>query len=191
MKLIQCSKSAIHCFSVAQSCPILCNPMDCSTSGFSVLYHCLNSCPLSWWCHPTILSSVVPLYFCLQSQNQGLFQWVSSSDQLYFNRKRSYILSILRNRELSSPNVKTHLNPGLLDFSLENFIFLNYSVIFLFFLWCAIFFLTHASRLSKKASKMHVFFNLHFWLFFAYIISFVPNTNDLFTLSNDPTDILN
>ena len=26
-----------------------------------------NSCPLSWWCHPTISSSVVPLSFCLQS----------------------------------------------------------------------------------------------------------------------------
>ena len=27
----------------------------------------LNSCPLSWWCHPTISSSVVPFSFCLQS----------------------------------------------------------------------------------------------------------------------------
>ena len=27
----------------------------------------LNSCPLSWWCHPTISSSVVPLSSCLQS----------------------------------------------------------------------------------------------------------------------------
>ena len=26
-----------------------------------------NSCPLSWWCHPTISSSVVPFTFCLQS----------------------------------------------------------------------------------------------------------------------------
>ena len=26
-----------------------------------------NSCPLSWWCHPTISSSVVPFSFCLQS----------------------------------------------------------------------------------------------------------------------------
>ena len=26
-----------------------------------------NSCPLSWWCHPTILSSVVPFSSCLQS----------------------------------------------------------------------------------------------------------------------------
>ena len=28
---------------------------------------CLNSCPLSWWCHPTISSSVVPFSSCLQS----------------------------------------------------------------------------------------------------------------------------
>ena len=27
------------CCSVAQSCPTLCNPMDCSTPGFPVLYH--------------------------------------------------------------------------------------------------------------------------------------------------------
>ena len=27
----------------------------------------LNSCPLSWWCHPTISSSAAPFSFCLQS----------------------------------------------------------------------------------------------------------------------------
>ena len=26
-----------------------------------------NSCPLSWWCHPTISSSVIPLSSCFQS----------------------------------------------------------------------------------------------------------------------------
>ena len=26
-----------------------------------------NSCPLNWWCHPTISSSVVPFSSCLQS----------------------------------------------------------------------------------------------------------------------------
>ena len=26
-----------------------------------------SSCPLSWWCHPTISSSVIPFFFCLQS----------------------------------------------------------------------------------------------------------------------------
>ena len=55
--------------SVTQLCPTLWDPMDCSTArlpcpsptpgGYS------NSCSSSWWCHPTILSSVVP--FCLQS----------------------------------------------------------------------------------------------------------------------------
>ena len=28
---------------------------------------CSNSCPLSWWCHLTISSSVTPFSFCLQS----------------------------------------------------------------------------------------------------------------------------
>ena len=28
---------------------------------------CSNSCPLNQWCHPTISSSVVPFYSCLQS----------------------------------------------------------------------------------------------------------------------------
>ena len=28
---------------------------------------CLNSCPLSQWCHPTILSAVAPFSSCLQS----------------------------------------------------------------------------------------------------------------------------
>ena len=28
-----------HCCSVAQSCPTICDPMDCSTLGFPVLHH--------------------------------------------------------------------------------------------------------------------------------------------------------
>ena len=43
-----------------------------------------NSCPSSWWCHPTISSSVVP--FCPPtfnlSQHQGIFQWVRSLHQV-------------------------------------------------------------------------------------------------------------
>ena len=43
----------------------------------------LNSCPLSWWCHPTISSSVVPFSSTFNlSQHQSLFQWVSSSHQV-------------------------------------------------------------------------------------------------------------
>ena len=44
---------------------------------------CSNSCPLSWWCHPTISSSVIPFPSAFYpSQDQGLFQWVSSSHQV-------------------------------------------------------------------------------------------------------------
>ena len=56
-----------------------------SSSVFHYL-HCLwifsNSCPLSRWCSLTISSSATRFSFCLQSsQNQSLFQWVSSSHQ--------------------------------------------------------------------------------------------------------------
>ena len=56
-----------HSCLVAQSNLTLCSPVDCSTPGFPVL-HCLpvcsNSCPLSQWCHPTILSSVISFSSC-------------------------------------------------------------------------------------------------------------------------------
>ena len=39
-----------------------------------------NSCPSSWWCHPTI-SSMSPPAFNL-SQHQGLFKWASSLHQV-------------------------------------------------------------------------------------------------------------
>ena len=42
-----------------------------------------NPCPLSWWCHPAISSSVVPFSSCPQSlQHQSLFQWVNSSHEV-------------------------------------------------------------------------------------------------------------
>ena len=42
-----------------------------------------NPCSLSWQCHPTTSSSVIPFSSCPQSfQHQGLFKWVSSWHQL-------------------------------------------------------------------------------------------------------------
>ena len=32
---------------------------------------CSNSCPLNWWCHPTISASVVPFYSCLRSFSES------------------------------------------------------------------------------------------------------------------------
>ena len=67
-------------FSAAQSCLTLWDLMDCNMPGFPVLENswrfpedfplpedCSNSCPLRWWCHPTILSIVFPFSSCLQS----------------------------------------------------------------------------------------------------------------------------
>ena len=34
--------------------------------SFTISRRLLNSCPLSRWCHPTILLSVIPFSFCLQ-----------------------------------------------------------------------------------------------------------------------------
>ena len=72
--------------SVAQSCLTLCNPMDCSTPGFPVHHHLLELAQthVNWvgdanqLSHPLLSPS--PSAFNL-SQNQGLFQWVSSSHQ--------------------------------------------------------------------------------------------------------------
>ena len=53
-----------------QLCLTLCHPMNCRTPSFPVLHYlpeCANSCPLSWWCHLTILSSVTPFSSCPQS----------------------------------------------------------------------------------------------------------------------------
>ena len=73
--------------SVAQSCPTLCDPMDCSTPGFLVHHQLLEftQTHVHWVgdaiqpSHP--LSSPSPPAFNL-SQHQGLFQWVSSSHQV-------------------------------------------------------------------------------------------------------------
>ena len=72
--------------SVTQSCPTLCDPMDCSTPGFHV-HHQLQEFTQTHvhWVGDAIqpshpLASPSPPAFKL-SQHQGLFKWVSSSHQ--------------------------------------------------------------------------------------------------------------
>ena len=73
--------------SAAQSCPTLCDPMDCSTPGFHV-HHQLQEFTQTHvhWVSDAIqpshpLLSLSPPAFAL-SQHQGLFKWVSSSHQV-------------------------------------------------------------------------------------------------------------
>ena len=73
--------------SVAQSCPALCDPMDCSIPAFPVHHELLELAQthVHWIgdaiqpSHP--LSSPPPSIFKL-SQQQSLFQWVSPSHQV-------------------------------------------------------------------------------------------------------------
>ena len=75
------------CCSVAKSCPTLCDPMVCSTPGFPVLHHLPEFAQTHvHWLHDAIqashpLWSPSPPAFNL-SQNQGLFQCVSSSHSI-------------------------------------------------------------------------------------------------------------
>ena len=70
--MLYCSKYCILQFSsVAQLYPTLCNPHGLQHTKLlcpsPTLGACLNSCPLSRWCHPTISSSVILFSSCLQS----------------------------------------------------------------------------------------------------------------------------
>ena len=60
-----------YCYgSVSQSCPTLQHHglqhtrLYCPSQSPGA---CSNSCPLSWWCHPTISSSIFPFSSCFQS----------------------------------------------------------------------------------------------------------------------------
>ena len=68
--------------SVAQSCPTLYNPMDCSIPGFPVLHQFPE---LAQTHVPQVSDAIQPSYShfpAIISQHQGPFQWVSSSHQV-------------------------------------------------------------------------------------------------------------
>ena len=87
MRTIGPEGSLVQFSSVAQSCPALCDPMDCSTPGFPV-HHQLPELTQTHVhrvgdtiqpSHP-LLSLYLPAFYL--SQHQGLLQWVSSLHQV-------------------------------------------------------------------------------------------------------------
>ena len=73
--------------SVAQSCLTLCDPMDCSTPGFPVHHQFLELAQthdhrVSDAIQPSLPLSSPSLPAFNLSQHQGLFQWVTSSNQV-------------------------------------------------------------------------------------------------------------
>ena len=86
LKLKYRTVQSVQFSSVAQSCPTLCNPVNCSTPDLPV-YHQLSDFtqthvhPVSDAIQPSHpLSSPSPIFNL--SQHQGLFKWVSSLHQV-------------------------------------------------------------------------------------------------------------
>ena len=114
------------CCSVIMSCLALCDPMGCSIPGSNVIPYLpefkkkkKNSYLLSQWCHPTILSSVVPFSSCPQSFSSLIF---SSESALCIRRPKywSFSFSI-------SPSNKYS---GYISFGINRFDILTVSVQF-------------------------------------------------------------
>ena len=62
---------SVCCYSVTQLCPNSLGPHGLQHTRppcpLPSLGACSNSCPLSWWCHPAVSSSVITFSSCLQS----------------------------------------------------------------------------------------------------------------------------
>ena len=100
--------------SVAQSCPTLCNPMNtrppCPSPTPGVHP---TSYPLSWWCHPTILSSVISFSPCPQSfPASGSFPCIRTNEsalRIRWPKDWSFSFSISPSNE----------HPGLISFRMD------------------------------------------------------------------------
>ena len=95
-------KYGTHCCSVTQVCLTLCDPMDCSMSGFPVLHYLAEFAQtLVHWVNDAIQSShplsPLSLPYLNLSQHQGLFKLISSS---YWN----LIFNICSSNEYSGVN---------------------------------------------------------------------------------------
>ena len=101
------------CYSATKLCLILCDPMDCSTPGFHILYYLLEfvQTHVHWVADaiqpPHPVSSPSPALNL--SQHQGLFQWVGSCFRWPYYW--SFSLSISPSNEYS----------GLISFSIDWF----------------------------------------------------------------------
>ena len=87
------------CCSVIKLCPVLCDFMDCSMPGFSVLHYLLESAQiLAHWVGDAILPShlLLPTSFALSLPlHHSLFQWVNSLHQVAEVLEHQLLASVL------------------------------------------------------------------------------------------------
>ena len=143
--------------SVTQSCPTLCNLMDCSTPGFPFHHQLpeLAQTHIHWVgdasqpSHP--LSPASPPAFNL-SQHQGLFKWVSSSQQV------AKILGVSASSSVLPMNTQNWFPLGwnglILQSKRLSRVFFNTTVQTLSVLWHSAFFIVQLSHPYMTAGKI-------------------------------------
>ena len=98
--------------SVANLCPILCDPMDCSMTVLSITisWSLVKLMLLSQWCHPTVSSFVSPFSSCPQS-----FPALGSSNELVLHIRWAKVLEF----QLQLQHQPS--NSGLISFRMDWF----------------------------------------------------------------------
>ena len=78
---------------------------------------CSNSCPSSWWCHPTILSSVAPFSSCPQSfpasRSFPVSQLFALGGQCIAASTLASVLPMVIQHSLAAPSFSLHPLPSL------------------------------------------------------------------------------
>ena len=165
---------------VTQLCPLLCDPVDCSTPGLHCPSLspgvCSNSCPLNWWCCLTISSSA-PFSFSPQSfPASGSFPM----SQLFASGGQSWNFSISPSSEYS----------GLISFSIDWFHLLAVQRTLksllqhhnqkASILWRLAFFMVQLSQLYMTTGKT---IPLTIWTFVSKVMSLLFNTLSRFVIA--------
>ena len=120
----------VHFSSVTQSCPTLCNPMNCSIPGLPVHHQHLEFTqthgPLSHWCHPAFSSSVIPFSSCPQSlPASGRLKLLIVLELKFYDDKYLWTLGLFHGQTLPFlfPQILTNYFPISLFLCLLIFLF--------------------------------------------------------------------
>ena len=139
---------------------------------------CSDSCPLSWWCHPAISSSVTPFSSCPQ----------------YFPASEAFPMSWLfpsGGQSIGALASASREYSGLISFRTDWFdllavwgtlkSLLQHHSSKASVLWCSAFFMVQLSHLYMATGKTIVFTN---WTFFGKVMSLLFNTLSRFASFN-------
>ena len=118
---------------------------------------CSNSCPLSWWCHPTISSFVVPFSSCLKSFPVSESFLMSQLFHIKWTEYWSFSFSISPSNGYS----------GLISFRIDWFDLLavqgtlkrllQHCSFKASIIWCSVFFMVQLSHPHMTTGKNHSF----------------------------------